>query len=58
MYQYFTDLVAAKREAPGEDLLSALIEARETAWRNSPSACANGARTWPTPAFRAAPLSW
>jgi cytochrome P450 len=29
MYTYFTDLVAAKREAPGDDLLSALIAARD-----------------------------
>jgi cytochrome P450 len=28
MYQYFTDLVAAKRRAPGDDLVSALIEAQ------------------------------
>jgi cytochrome P450 len=30
MYHYFTDLVAAKREAPGDDLVSALIEARDS----------------------------
>jgi cytochrome P450 len=30
MYQYFTQLVAAKREAPGDDLLSALISARDS----------------------------
>jgi cytochrome P450 len=29
MYRYFTDLVAAKREAPTDDLLSALIQARD-----------------------------
>ncbi len=29
MYHYFTDLVAAKRQAPADDLLSALIAARD-----------------------------
>ncbi len=29
MYRYFTDLVAAKRQAPADDLLSALIAARD-----------------------------
>jgi cytochrome P450 len=30
MYQYFTDLVAAKRAAPADDLLSALIQAQDS----------------------------
>jgi cytochrome P450 len=30
MYRYFTSLVAAKRESPGDDLLSALIAARDS----------------------------
>jgi cytochrome P450 len=30
MFRYFTDLVAAKRAHPGDDLLSALIEARDS----------------------------
>jgi cytochrome P450 len=30
MYRYFTDLVAAKRKAPADDLLSALIAARDS----------------------------
>ena len=29
MYAYFTELVAAKRAAPADDLLSALITARD-----------------------------
>ena len=30
MYRYFTDLVAAKRERPGDDLLSALIQTQDS----------------------------